>query len=205
MALSNELEKRRAAEEAARKAGRLPPGQSLAAEGKWPVLHEGDVPAFDPESWDFRISGLVAAPRTLAFAELAALPRTRVTTDFHCVTTWSKLGMTWEGVPTRDVLALVAPAPAATAAMVHDGRGYTANLLLDDLLRPGCLFALRVDGADLAPEHGGPLRLVVPHLYAWKSVKWARRIELVSADAPGYWEQRGYHMRGDPFAEERYS
>lgn len=205
MAQSDELRSRRDAEEAARRSGRLPPGQSLTSPGKWPVLHEGAVPGFDLARWDFRIFGLVNAPLVLTWERFAGLPRVTLRTDFHCVTTWSKLDMVWEGVRTADVLALVAPDPRATAVMVHDGGGYGANLLLEDFLRPDCLFADRVDGAPLDPEHGGPLRLVVPHLYAWKSVKWSRGVELLAKDAPGYWEQRGYHLRGDPFAEERYS
>lgn len=205
MAQSDELARRRDAEQEARRSGRLPPGQSLTGAGKWPVLHEGEVPTFDPARWDFRIWGLVGSPVTLSHAEFSALPKVARTTDFHCVTTWSKFDMAWEGVRTADVLALVKVAPEARAVMVHDGGGYTANLLLDDFLRSDCLFVHRVDGAPLAPEHGGPLRLMVPHLYAWKSVKWVRGLELVAKDAPGYWEQRGYHMRGDPFVEERYS
>ncbi|MFN7973923.1 MAG: sulfite oxidase-like oxidoreductase [Acidobacteriota bacterium] len=200
------VQKRRAAEEAARRAGRLPAGQSLTAEGKWPVLHEGPIPAFDRASWDFRIwsrEGLVAE-RRLGYDELLAVAPARLQTDFHCVTTWSKLDMTWEGVRVKDLLAATAIDPRARVVMVHAEHGYTANVPLDDLRRDEVMLASRVDGADLAPEHGYPLRLVVPHLYAWKSVKWVRGFELLARDRPGYWEQRGYHMRGDPWKEERY-
>lgn len=204
MALWDEIGKRRQDEAAARESGRLPPGQHLTAPGKWPVLHEGPVPRFDRARWDFRIFGLVEEERTLRYDELCSLPQSKVVADIHCVTTWSRFDMIWEGVRTRDLLALVKVKPEARAVVVHAEHGYTANLLLADFLHEKALLAHRVDGADLAPEHGYPLRLCVPHLYFWKSVKWARAIELCPMDRPGYWEERGYHMRGDPFQEERY-
>jgi DMSO/TMAO reductase YedYZ molybdopterin-dependent catalytic subunit len=187
--------------------GRLPPGQSLSL--KWPVLHDGEVPSFDPATWDFRVGGLVGQPLTLSWPELLALPRARVTTDFHCVTRWSTFDNRWEGVPVRAILERVKPRPEATHVMVcgHKGEtryGYTTNLPLSDLDRPECLLVLRHNEADLEPEHGGPLRLLVPHLYAWKSAKWVRGFVFMDADKPGYWERAGYHMRGDPFAEERF-
>ncbi|PYQ52411.1 MAG: sulfite oxidase-like oxidoreductase [Acidobacteria bacterium] len=187
--------------------GRLPPGQSLTL--KWPVLHEGEVPRFDPATWDFRVGGLVEHPLTLSWPEFTALPRVEVTSDFHCVTRWSTFDNHWEGVPVRAVLERVRPRPEATHVMVcgHKGEmryGYTTNLPLADLDRPEPLFVLRHDSHDLAPEHGGPLRLVVPHLYAWKSAKWVRGLIFMDADKAGYWERAGYHMRGDPFREERF-
>jgi DMSO/TMAO reductase YedYZ molybdopterin-dependent catalytic subunit len=194
-------------ERAMRKAGRLPPGQSLTI--KWPVLHDGEVPRFDPATWDFRVGGLVEHPLTLSWAELKALPRIEVTSDFHCVTRWSTFDNRWGGVPARAILERVRPAAEATHVMVvgHKGEtryGYSTNLPLADLDRPDVLFVLEHDGAPLDPEHGGPLRLVVPHLYAWKSAKWVRGLVFMAADKPGYWEKAGYHMRGDPFKEERF-
>jgi DMSO/TMAO reductase YedYZ molybdopterin-dependent catalytic subunit len=187
--------------------GRLPPGQSLTL--KWPVLHEGDVPAFDPGTWDFRVGGRVAHPLTWSYDELLALGTVEVVSDFHCVTRWSTFDNRWEGVPIRAVLHKVAPRPAATHVMVlghvgDDPYGYSTNLPLADLDREDVLLCHRHNGQPLTPEHGGPLRLVVPHLYAWKSAKWVRGLTFMDADQPGYWERAGYHMRGDPFAEERY-
>jgi DMSO/TMAO reductase YedYZ molybdopterin-dependent catalytic subunit len=190
-----------------RDAGRLPPGQALTL--KWPVLHDGPVPEFDRATWDFRVGGLVAQPLTLKFDELLALGQVEVVSDFHCVTRWSTFDNRWEGVPIRAVLQKAAPLPAATHVMVvgHKGReryGYSTNLPLGDLDRPDVLLCHRHDGQPLTAEHGGPLRLVVPHLYAWKSAKWVRGLVFMDADKPGYWERAGYHMRGDPFAEERF-
>jgi DMSO/TMAO reductase YedYZ molybdopterin-dependent catalytic subunit len=198
---------RREREQEMKAAGRLPPGQSLTL--KWPVLHAGDVPGFDPETWDFRVGGLVGAPLTLGYDELRALPRIEVVSDFHCVTRWSRFDNRWEGVAFREILARVRPAATATHVMVLGHRGdvrygYSTNLPLADLDRPDVLFAWRNDGEDLSPDHGWPLRLVVPHLYAWKSAKWVRGLIFMDADKAGYWEKLGYHMRGDPFQEERY-
>lgn len=188
--------------------GRLPPGQSLTL--KWPVLHEGEVPAFDPATWDFRVGGLVLAPVTLDYAAFMALPAAEVGSDFHCVTRWSTFDNVWYGVPFRAVLALVRPKAEATHVMVSGNHGeskhgYTTNVPLADLDRPDVLFAWRNRGRDLEPEHGWPLRLVVPHLYAWKSCKWVRGLVFMDQDRPGYWEANGYHMYGDPFREERFS
>jgi DMSO/TMAO reductase YedYZ molybdopterin-dependent catalytic subunit len=187
--------------------GRLPPGQSLTL--KWPVLHAGDVPDFDPATWDFRVGGLVDAPLTLTYPELLTLPRVEVTSDFHCVTRWSMFDNRWEGVAFREILARVRPQPASTHVMVlgHRGSvryGYSTNVPLADLDRDDVLFVMRHNGADLTPEHGWPLRLLVPHLYAWKSAKWVRGLVFMSEDRAGYWEKLGYHMRGDPFREERF-
>ena len=187
--------------------GRLPPGQSLTV--KWPVLHDGEVPSFDPATWDFRVGGLVDNPLVLSWPEVVALPRKEVTSDFHCVTRWSTFDNRWEGVLVQALLERVRPQREATHVMVtgHKGEvryGYTTNLPLADLDRPEVLLVLRHDGKDLAPEHGGPLRLLVPHLYAWKSAKWVRGLIFMDADKPGYWERAGYHMRGDPFQEERF-
>jgi DMSO/TMAO reductase YedYZ molybdopterin-dependent catalytic subunit len=191
-----------------RQQGRLPPGQSATI--KWPVLHEGEIPAFDPAAWDFRIGGLVEAPLALTWAELTALPQVEVRSDFHCVTRWSTFDNVWEGVALRAVLERARPRPEARYVMVagHRGdnpHGYTTNVPLADLDRDDVLFARKNRGEDLPPEHGGPLRLVVPHLYAWKSCKWVRGLIFMDEDRPGYWEQLGYHSYGDPFREQRFS
>lgn len=183
-------------------ARRTPPGQALTR--RFPVLHYGAVPDLRLADWSFRLFGLVAEPRALSWEEFLALPRVTLTADFHCVTGWSRLDNTWEGVRTRDVAALVSVSPEARFVMVHGANDYTTNLPLDEFFGDDCLFALRHDGADLTPEHGGPMRLVVPRLYAWKSAKWCTGIEFLAADRPGFWERNGYHMHGDPWREERY-
>jgi DMSO/TMAO reductase YedYZ molybdopterin-dependent catalytic subunit len=183
-------------------AERVPPGQTLTQ--KWPVLHYGDVPKIDLATWTFRIFGLVNAERTLSWEEFQALPRTTVAADFHCVTGWSRLENRWEGVATREVLNRVEPAPSARFVIVHGRNDYTTNLPLTEFLAEDALFADRHDGEALTPEHGGPLRLVVPKLYAWKSAKWVTGIELIAEERPGFWEAYGYHMHGDPWKEERY-
>jgi DMSO/TMAO reductase YedYZ molybdopterin-dependent catalytic subunit len=187
--------------------GRLPPGQSASL--KWPVLHEGEIPTFDPARWDFRIGGLVEAPLRLSWPAFTGLPRREVRSDFHCVTRWSTFDNVWEGVGFREVLERARPRAGARFVMVlgHRGEnphGYSTDVPLADLDREDVLFALRNRGTDLAPEHGGPLRLVVPHLYAWKSCKWARGLIFMDEDRPGYWEQLGYHSYGDPFQEQRF-
>jgi DMSO/TMAO reductase YedYZ molybdopterin-dependent catalytic subunit len=194
---------RKQLERAMRDAGRLPPGQSATL--KWPVLHYGSIPRFDPRTWDFRIWGLVDAPRNLTWEEFSHLPMKEAAADMHCVTRWSRFDVRWEGVPFTEVAALVQLKPEAKYVLVHAEEDYTANLPLADLLRPTTLFALKHNGKPLPPAHGYPVRLVVPHLYAWKSVKWARGIEFLAEDAPGFWEQNGYNMYGDPFRDQRYS
>jgi DMSO/TMAO reductase YedYZ molybdopterin-dependent catalytic subunit len=182
---------------------RVPPGQSVTE--KWPVLHYGGVPRFNPKTWDFQIYGLVEAPRRLSLDEFRALPTTTVTCDIHCVTAWSRLGVTFEGVAAKTVLGLVTVRPEAKFVMAHSEGGFEANLSLEYLLRDDALFAWKADGKDLTPDHGWPLRLVIPPLYFWKSAKWVRGIELMAKDRAGFWERNGYHMRGDPWTEERYS
>lgn len=184
-------------------ASRVPPGQQLTV--KWPVLHYGSVPKVDLAGWSFHIGGLVERPVSLTWDDFTALPRGKRHNDIHCVTRWSKLDNDWEGVAVREVLKLVTPQPAASHVLVQAEQGFTANLALSDFDREENLFALKHDGEDLTAEHGWPLRLVVPHLYFWKSVKWVRGLEFLDHDEPGFWEQNGYHMRGDPWAEERYS
>jgi DMSO/TMAO reductase YedYZ molybdopterin-dependent catalytic subunit len=183
--------------------GRLPPGQSLTL--KWPVLHEGRVPSFDPARWDLEVRGLVENPFRLSWDEFKALPRRRITADFHCVTTWSKFDNEWEGVPFRVIAERARPKPEARFVMVHGEVGYTTNVPLEDLMREEVLLADWHAPEPLTAEHGAPLRLVVPHLYAWKSAKWLRGFDFLESDRPGYWEKVGYHMYGDPFREQRYS
>jgi DMSO/TMAO reductase YedYZ molybdopterin-dependent catalytic subunit len=184
-------------------ADRLPPGQYLTQ--KWPVLHAGEVPRFDPSRWDFRLQGLVEQPVRLSYDEVLKLPRRTVKADIHCVTRWSLLDSEWEGIPISEVLKLVQLKPEATHVLVRAEHGYTTNLSLDDLNREANMLVDRRNGEPISDEHGFPLRLFVPHLYFWKSAKWVRGLEFMAGDKPGFWEQYGYHMRGDPWEEERYS
>jgi DMSO/TMAO reductase YedYZ molybdopterin-dependent catalytic subunit len=181
---------------------RLPPGQSLTL--KWPVLHYGSVPKFDPSKWDFRVWGEVENPLRLTWDEFSRLPRTSSLSDFHCVTRWSRFDNHWQGVPFREVLQLAEPKPNASHVLVHAEQGFTANIPLADLDRDSVLLATHHDGEPLTLDHGYPLRLIVPHLYAWKSVKWLRGLEFLDHDVAGFWEQNGYHMYGDPFKEQRF-
>jgi DMSO/TMAO reductase YedYZ molybdopterin-dependent catalytic subunit len=183
-------------------ADRLPPGQYLTE--KWPVLHYGGVPKTDLARWDFSLDGLVEKPVRLSRDELLALPRREVKSDVHCVTRWSLLDSTWAGVPISEVMKLVQLKPEATHVMVRAEQGFTANLSLDDFLRDENMLVDTRNGEPITPEHGWPLRLFVPHLYFWKSAKWVRGLEFMHGDRPGFWEQYGYHMRGDPWQEERY-
>jgi DMSO/TMAO reductase YedYZ molybdopterin-dependent catalytic subunit len=184
-------------------ADRLPPGQYLTQ--KWPVLHAGEVPRFDPSRWDFRLEGLVEQPVRLSYEEVLRLPRKTLKADIHCVTRWSLLDSEWEGIPIAEVLKLVQLKPEATHVLVQAEHGYTTNLSLDDLNREQNMLVDRRNGEAIPPDHGFPLRLFVPHLYFWKSAKWVRGLTFMAGDKPGFWEQYGYHMRGDPWAEERYS
>jgi DMSO/TMAO reductase YedYZ molybdopterin-dependent catalytic subunit len=186
-----------------RKDPRLPPGQVRTE--KWPVLHYGSVPLVDLARWDFRIHGEVERPGRWTWDEFRALPRARVRSDIHCVTRWSRFDNLWEGVPVRALLEGAGPRPAARFAIAHAEQDFTANLPLEELLQDEVLLADRHDGADLTPEHGWPLRLVVPRRYFWKSAKWIRAIELVADDRPGFWERNGYHNDADPWREERFS
>lgn len=184
-------------------ADRVPPGQTLTE--KWPVLTYGPTPRFDPSAWTFRCFGLVAHERTWTWPELLALPRVRVKSDIHCVTRWSRLDNEWEGVPLRAILDAVRPLPAARYVLQHADGGYTTNTTLADLLDDDVVLALKHDGRDLEPDHGGPMRMVIPKLYFWKSAKWLRALELLDVNPPGLWERNGYHMNADPWREERYA
>jgi DMSO/TMAO reductase YedYZ molybdopterin-dependent catalytic subunit len=194
---------RRQLEQEMKREGRLPAGQSLTL--KWPVLHYGSVPRFDPALWDFRVTGLVEVPLKLTWDEFNALPRSERTSDFHCVTRWSRFDNRWRGVALREILRRTRAKPEATHILVQAEQGFTANVPLADLDREEVLLATHHDGAPLAPDHGYPLRLIVPHLYAWKSVKWVRGLQFLSHDEPGFWERNGYHMYGDPWKEQRFS
>lgn len=182
--------------------GRLPPGQSLTL--KWPVLHYGSVPRFDPQTWDFRVYGLAGTQLQFGWDEFNALPKVWHTSDFHCVTRWSRFDNQWEGVAVQEVLRRARPQAGAGYVLVHAAQGFTANIPLADLDREEVLLATHHNGQPLPPDHGFPLRLIVPHLYAWKSVKWVRALELLDHDVPGFWEQNGYHMYGDPWKEQRF-
>jgi len=181
---------------------RVPPGQVQTR--KWPVLHAGSVPAFDRAHWTFHVFGLVDRPWHCTYDEFLSLPRVRVRADMHCVTTWSRLDNVWEGVATREVMKRVRVDPRARYVLAHCEHGFTTNMPLDDFLGEDCLFAWKHNGQELEPAHGYPLRLVVPRLYAWKSAKWVRGVELLEHDRAGFWEKGGYHMRGDPWEEERF-
>ena len=179
-----------------------PPGQFVTE--KFPVLTFGPTPRIDLSTWQFRIFGLVEEEITLDWQEFNALPQTRLDAEFHCVTQWSKLQNVWEGILFTDLMKLVAPKPEAKYVMAHCYGGYTTNVALDVLNDDDVLFAHSHDGAPLDAEHGGPMRLVVPKRYGWKSAKWVNGIEFMAEDAPGFWEMRGYHMEGDPWKEERF-
>ena len=181
---------------------RLPPGQIETV--KWPVLHYGQVPRADLGRWTFRVFGEVERPLEITWAEFARLPKRDVLCDIHCVTTWSRFDNRFSGVPVQLLLERAGVRPSASHVLVHADEDYTTNLPLSDLARDANLVATHFEGEPLLPEHGGPARLLVPHLYFWKSAKWVRGLELMEGDWPGFWEQNGYHMRGDPWAEERY-
>ena len=181
----------------------IPPGQVVTS--KFPVLHVGPIPPFDPQRWDFRVFGLVEEEVVFSCQEFMSLPRVEMVSDFHCVDRWSRLDNAWEGVSFQELMKHIRPRPEARYVMVHSDGGYTTNLPLKALLEDDVLFAYRHDGRDLTPEHGWPLRLVVPKRYAWKSAKWVRGLEFMDHDRHGYWEARGYHNDGDPWKEERYA
>jgi DMSO/TMAO reductase YedYZ molybdopterin-dependent catalytic subunit len=181
---------------------RLPPGQYLT--DRFPVLHVGEVPSYEPGEWNLSIGGLVDKPYVLSFEELTALPSITLTTDIHCVTKWSKFDTVWRGVRVRDLLDVAGVQKNATYVMGHAEFGYTANLPLVDATLDESLVVWEFDNEPIEPIHGGPVRLLVPNLYFWKSPKWLRGIELRDSDQPGFWERNGYHMYGDPFLEQRH-
>lgn len=182
---------------------RLPPGQHLTKD--WPVLDLGVVPPVSRDRWRLDVYGAIENPVFWTYAEFAAQKQDQFTSDIHCVTTWSRYDNEWEGLATRELLAVCQPRDDARFVVLHSYDGYTTNLALEDFAAEDALLAHSWSGQPLSDEHGGPVRLVVPHLYFWKSAKWLQGIELVTEDAPGFWEVRGYHNRGDPWAEQRYS
>jgi len=184
------------------KQDRVPPGQRLT--DKWPVLHYGSVPRIDVGKWSLKITGLVEKERTLTYDEFTALPRVEVFSDIHCVTTWSRLNNTWEGVSASVIKDLVGIKGEAKYIMVEGSGGFTTNLSLEDFFQEDVVFALKHDGQPLTAEHGGPVRLVAPRLYFWKSAKWVTGLRFMAENEPGFWERAGYHMHGDPWQEERY-
>ena len=181
---------------------RLPPGQYLTE--RFPVLHVGDVPTYAPGQWDLKIFGLVDKPFTINLDELKSMPAVTLLTDIHCVTKWSKFDTTWKGVRVRELFERAGMQAGAAYIMGHAEHGYTANLPLADVLLDESLVVYEYEGEEIEPIHGGPVRLLVPHLYFWKSPKWLRGLELRATDAPGFWEQNGYNMYGDPFLEQRF-
>lgn len=184
-------------------AERVPPGQRLVR--RWPVLHVGMAPRFNPKKWRFTVTGACANEAELTYEEIRALPRIEMRSDFHCVTGWSRLDNLWMGVRASTILDMAGPAPEATHVLVHAQGRYSANLPLETLAREESILAWSHNWADLPVRHGWPLRLVVPSLYGWKSVKWVRSFELMTHDRRGFWEERGYHNEGDPWLQERYS
>lgn len=186
------------------RAGRVPPGQHLT--DGFPVLSAGPTPAIEPADWTFSLAENGTDLAVWDRSGFAGLPQTEQTVDIHCVTSWSKLDTKWRGVTVDDLLAAAGyDDPPFAFAMIHCYGGYTTNLPVQDLIGGKAMVVTEYDGAPLPPAHGGPARLLVPHLYFWKSAKWVRRIEFIAADEPGFWEQLGYHMRGDPWLEQRYA
>ena len=181
---------------------RLPPGQYLTK--KWPVLHAGGVPRVDPGTWTFRVFGEVEQEATLDWEQFNALPRTSNVQDIHCVTRWSRFDAEFEGVHWRELAPLATPLPTARFAVAHAEHGFTSNVPLSFLDDENALLVTHADGEPLSAEHGGPMRLVIPGKYFWKSAKWLRGIELSSVDQPGFWERYGYNNDADPWREERY-
>jgi DMSO/TMAO reductase YedYZ molybdopterin-dependent catalytic subunit len=184
-------------------AERIPPGQSLT--DRFPVLHYGPAPHVDLEKWDFKIFGLVGEPVRFTWAEFMKLPQSQVTMDIHCVTRWSKLDTTWEGVLATDLMKHVDLKPQAKFVIAHAEYGFTANIPLEFFLDEQTILAHSFGGKPLEKDHGWPLRLVVPKKYFWKSAKWIRGIEFLAQDKLGFWERNGYNNNADPFKEERYS
>jgi DMSO/TMAO reductase YedYZ molybdopterin-dependent catalytic subunit len=181
---------------------RLPPGQYLT--DRFPVLHVGDVPTYGPGEWDLTITGLVDRPFVVTLDELKAMPSVTLTFDIHCVTKWSKFDTSWTGVRVRDLLDQAGVHSGATHVLEHAEYGYTTNLPIADITTDEAIVAYAFEGEEIEPIHGGPVRIVVPHLYFWKSAKWVRALELRDNDKPGFWERNGYHMYGDPFTEQRH-
>ncbi len=181
----------------------LPPGQYDAG-SSWPVLTAEPTPRLDPAQWTIRVDGLVETPTTWTWDDVHELPPSTYRGAIHCVTTWSKFDMEWVGVSVDTLFEAARPLLSEGFVLVHSHTGYTTNLPLADLVGGRAWIAWEVDGEPLTADHGGPVRLLVPHLYFWKSAKWVARLEVIEYDRPGFWEQNGYHDRGDPWLEQRY-
>jgi DMSO/TMAO reductase YedYZ molybdopterin-dependent catalytic subunit len=182
---------------------RIPPGQHEIK--AWPVLHAGGVQNIDTSKWKFKIFGLVGEEKELNYEEFMSLPKTKVFSDIHCVTSWSKLNNLWEGVSSSTIKELANILPEAKYVMIHASGNFTTNLSMEDFFEPDVLFATRHNENPINSKHGAPIRLVVPKLYFWKSAKWVTGVEFMAEDKPGFWESNGYHNHGDPWTEERYS
>jgi len=185
-----------------KRGNRIPPGQFQTQ--KWPVLHAGPVPQIHLDQWSLRIFGAVDREITLSWAQLQKQPKVKIFADMHCVTRWSMLDNTWEGISTGHLASLAGIRPEAKFVVAHGAYGFTTNMPLADFMDDDCLVAWSRNGEELSPDHGWPLRLVIPKLYAWKSAKWLMGLEFVARDEPGFWEQNGYHNHGDPWTEERF-
>ncbi|MDG1990030.1 MAG: sulfite oxidase-like oxidoreductase [Dehalococcoidia bacterium] len=182
---------------------RLPAGQRLTED--WPILHYGGIPSISTDEWSFKIGGLVENPIDLNWNDFMDLPQLKVTSDIHCVTTWSKYDNEWEGVSMKLLIDMCKPKEQAKHVMFHSYGGYTTNVPIEDLLFDNVLIAHSHNGSPLDPQHGAPARGVVPHLYFWKSAKWVNGMEFITDEEPGFWENYGYHIYGDPWKEQRYS
>ena len=181
---------------------RIPPGQHQTQ--SWPVLHYGGVPKIPTSKWGLKLFGLIDREKTLDYAGFMALPQTKVFSDIHCVTTWSRLDNTWEGVSIIQIKNIINILPEAAFVIVHAANNFTTNIPIEDFFEPDVLLAVKHNGEPISADHGGPVRLVVPRLYFWKSAKWITGIEFSAIDRPGFWERAGYHNHGDPWKEERY-
>lgn len=202
MSLFDDLMGRRKQEEAMKESGRLPPGQSLTT--KFPVLTYGPNPRFDPATWTFRVFGEVENELSWTWEEFLKLPTVQITCDIHCVTRWSKFDTVWEGVQFKHIAELAGMKPTTQHIIAHCDLGYTTNVPVEDMMRDDVLLTYKFDGQFLEPDHGAPVRTLVPHLYFWKSAKFLRGLEFSPVDKPGFWEQAGYHNYGDPFKEQRH-
>ncbi|TVR21645.1 MAG: sulfite oxidase-like oxidoreductase [Anaerolineaceae bacterium] len=202
MSIFDQTNSRREEEQKMQEEGRLPPGQSLTQ--KFPVLTYGPNPEFDPETWNLSLFGEIENPLMWNWEEFRALPTITITCDIHCVTRWSKFDTTWEGVAFRHIAELAGIKDSAKHIIAHCDYGYTTNVPVEDMMRENVMLAYKYDGELLTPDHGAPVRTLVPHLYFWKSAKFVRALEFSTTDNPGFWEKAGYHNYGDPFKEQRH-
>jgi len=200
--MTDNFQRRRDEERRMQDEGRLPPGQSLTL--KFPVLHYGPVPTIDPATWSLSVFGEVEREMSWTWDEFRQIPTVEVRTDIHCVTGWSKFDTVWEGPRLRDFIELFGLTPDARYVIAHAAHGFTTNVPLEDMLDDDVILAWKYNGELLEPEHGFPVRTLVPQRYFWKSAKWLLKLEFSATDKPGFWEQAGYHNDGDPWQEQRY-